>query len=126
MQHAIASVAEEMRKLLEATIRDVVRSLLPEMVKINVQPLESVLKFNSERLQTMERGTSCALQALTEAVDALQDGCTSIPKPVNSTSFAANAEKEKRDDQLYSSVLRNRAVFLSDGIGVMRNRWQKY
>ncbi|KHN87286.1 Solute carrier family 2, facilitated glucose transporter member 9 [Toxocara canis] len=57
-EHNIAktmtTLAEEMRKLLLATIRDVVNNFLSEMVKLMTHSLESALKSNYDRLQTVE------------------------------------------------------------------------
>lgn len=53
MEHTMATMAEEMRKLLQISIHDVVSILLPETVKLIVQTLESVLKFSSEHMQTI-------------------------------------------------------------------------
>ncbi|VDM49292.1 unnamed protein product [Toxocara canis] len=58
MEQTMATMAKEMRKLLVATIRDVVGSLVPELVMTLSHSLNSILKSNSERLQTMERDTS--------------------------------------------------------------------
>ncbi|VDM45090.1 unnamed protein product [Toxocara canis] len=58
VEQMMATMAEEMRKLLVATIRDVVGSLLPKMVRTLTHSLDSILKSNSERLQTMKRDTS--------------------------------------------------------------------
>lgn len=48
MEHTMATMAGKMRKLLQTIIHDVVSTLLPVMVKLIAQPLESVLKFKSE------------------------------------------------------------------------------
>ncbi|KHN84872.1 hypothetical protein Tcan_08313 [Toxocara canis] len=58
MEQMMATMAEEMRKLLVATIRDVMGSLLPELVITLTHSVDSILKSNSERLQTMETDIS--------------------------------------------------------------------
>ncbi|KHN85095.1 hypothetical protein Tcan_07886 [Toxocara canis] len=58
MEQMMATMAEGMRKLLVATIRDVVGSLLPELVITLTHPLDSILTSNSQRLQTVETDTS--------------------------------------------------------------------
>ncbi|KHN75135.1 hypothetical protein Tcan_09346 [Toxocara canis] len=58
MEQMMATMAGEMRKLLVATIRDVVGSLVPKLVITLTHSLDSILKSNSQRLQTVETNTS--------------------------------------------------------------------
>ncbi|VDM29694.1 unnamed protein product [Toxocara canis] len=58
IEQMMATMAEEMRKILVATIRDVVGSLVSELVVTLTHSLDSTLKSNSERLQTVESDTS--------------------------------------------------------------------
>ncbi|KHN79297.1 hypothetical protein Tcan_04436 [Toxocara canis] len=84
-----------MLKLLLATIRDVVSSLLFEMVKTMILCLESALSSNCDYLQTIDRETESAVQFLTNTVVTFQDARRSTQQPVNSSCFTL-AEEEKR------------------------------
>ncbi|KHN86261.1 hypothetical protein Tcan_16476 [Toxocara canis] len=91
-----ATMAEEMRKHLVATIRDVVSSLLPEMVRTLVHSLHSIFNSNCERLQTIEKDTANTLQSLKDTVAALRYTRRSTQQPVNSSGFTADVEKQQR------------------------------
>ncbi|KHN77540.1 hypothetical protein Tcan_13017 [Toxocara canis] len=68
MGQMMTTMAEEMGKVLVATIRDVVGSLVPEMVRTLTHALHPMLNSNSERPQTMERDTSNAVRSLKDTV----------------------------------------------------------
>lgn len=84
-----------MWKLLQTSIRDVVSSRLPEMVKLIAYSLESVLKSICGRLQTTEPKSCCALQTFTDGMHALQDGA---PPSYN---FSINAQENWRRSAVF-------------------------
>ncbi|KHN83292.1 hypothetical protein Tcan_13487 [Toxocara canis] len=70
MEHMTATMAEEMREVLLATIREAVSSLLPKMVRTLTHSLQPILNSNCERLQTIERDTANAENSSRLMLDA--------------------------------------------------------
>ncbi|VDM28079.1 unnamed protein product [Toxocara canis] len=87
---------EEMRKLLVATIRNVLGSFVLEKVSTLANSLHSTLNSSSERLQTMERDTSIGLQSLEDTVATFQHTSRSTHQPENCSTFTFDAEEQQR------------------------------
>ncbi|VDM49164.1 unnamed protein product [Toxocara canis] len=70
MEQMTATMAEEMRKVLLATICEVVSSLLPEMVRTLTHSLQPILNSSCEHLQTIEGDTANAENSSRLMLDA--------------------------------------------------------
>ncbi|KHN81342.1 hypothetical protein Tcan_08522 [Toxocara canis] len=84
-----------MGNLLVATIRDVVGSLVPDVVRMLTHFLHSILNSNSGLLQAMERDTSNALQSLKDTVATHQHTSRSAQQAENSSTFTFGAGEQQ-------------------------------